>query len=83
MMKNHWKDFHSALYLHKCDYCTDQKLYRDKCKHFSAMFTLQHSSFTMKKFVEIRNDLVRTGSGKRKGKLTRGMDPKRDIEHLE
>lgn len=48
-MKNHWKDFHSALYLHKCDYCTDQKLYRDKCKHFSAMFTLQHTSFTMKK----------------------------------
>lgn len=48
MTRNDWKGFHSALYLHKCDYCIDLKLYRIKSKHFKATFTLQHTSFTTK-----------------------------------
>lgn len=28
MMKNHWKDFHSALHLNMSNYCAEEKLYR-------------------------------------------------------
>lgn len=48
MMEDLWKDLHSALGLHKCDYCTQQKLQGGECKPFSAMLTLKNTSFTTK-----------------------------------